>query len=122
MGKEIVLYYMTMDKVSTKIVVQGKKVFFENYTDDFIDRAFGNYESPVSLKRFEELLEERCFPRTRGNAKEVLKSLGLDTYNVYEIVKRTHGAMFDDTYWFKFEGEDLTYKELKKSLGIWFWD
>lgn len=102
--EQLVLYYMCGDKKSTKITVVGNIVYFENYTDDIIDRAFGVRESPLNIKYFNKFLEERCFPRTRGNAKEVLKSLKLNEYDPYEIIKKTHGAMFDDVYWIKFEG------------------
>ncbi len=34
-------------------------------------------------------------------------------YDVYEIVKKTHGLMHQDKIWFLFDGEDLTWETVK---------
>lgn len=91
--------YMHKDKVTTKITVDyvKKTVSIINYTDDLLDRAFGKNTSPT-FKDFENLLESRCFPRTRQNLKWELERYGLDSYNPLEIVLKTKGQLEGDYY------------------------
>lgn len=63
-----------------------------------------------------ERLELRCFPRNRVSAKKILEHMGLEDYNVLEILKRTHGAKADDFIWVKFEGEDLTFADVSRRM------
>lgn len=50
-------------------------------------------------KDFEYFLEERCFPRTRDHAEEILKELGLPFYDPLLIVEKTKGYMAGDQQW-----------------------
>lgn len=54
----------------------------------------------------------RCFEEARPDKYELLNRLGLTEYNPWEIVKVTHGRLWDDYLWIKFEGEDLTWKDV----------
>jgi len=58
-------------------------------------------------------LEDRCVPPERPNIKELLASIGLDEYNVFEIVKRTHGVIYDDFEWMRFKGESIVWEDVK---------
>ena len=42
---------------------------------------------------------DRCFPENRVGAKELLKELGLDRYDGWEIVKKTGGKLETDRFW-----------------------
>lgn len=77
-----------------------------------------NYMTAMPHDRFHllERLELRCFPRNRVSAKEILRHMGLEDYNVLEILKRTHGAKADDFIWVKFEGEDLTFADVSRRM------
>lgn len=99
-----ILYYKKHDEVMTEIMVDHYKETVEivNHTDDPLDKAFGNNESP-SYKDFEDFLEERCFPRNRDKMKLHLKQLGLDYYDPYQIVKKTGGKLEGDFYSIEFK-------------------
>ena len=49
---------------------------------------------------------------------KLLDSLGMQAYNRWGIVHKTHGVMADDEIWLRFEGETLTHKDvcLRKEL------
>jgi len=64
-------------------------------------RAFGAIENPSWID-FENFLKERCFPATRGNAKELLKQLGITDYDPMQIVEKTRGRTAEDDMWLKF--------------------
>ena len=89
--------YKCGDTVTTEIFVDDKthKVSIINHTDKLIDRAFGMNEHPTYAD-FEELLESRCFPRSRDGLQWHLEALGLDHYDPLFIVMKTEGRMFDD--------------------------
>ena len=44
---------------------------------------------------------------------EILKQLGLKSYDPLEIVKKTHGVSYNDFLWFQFEGENYRYEDMK---------
>ena len=121
MDKEVVKYtYMMGDNKVTDIIENSNGVIdFINYSDDILDTAFGIKKSPVSVEDLEKFFKRRCFPETRGNVKRILKTLGVGFYSPRLIVQKTHGVMFDDIYWIRFEGEDnLKYSEVRESLGL----
>ncbi|MBR4248663.1 MAG: helix-turn-helix domain-containing protein [Verrucomicrobia bacterium] len=78
-----------------------RKLWIHNRTDDMLHRAFGANEQP-SWQDYQEFLKERCFPATRGNAKSILKELGLLDYDPLQIVEKTQGRLADDDMWVKF--------------------
>lgn len=94
------LDYMHGDTLVTKIYVDFKeeKIRIENYSDDLIDRAFGCIEEPT-WEDFEMFLEERCFPRTRDKMKSILRDIGVDTYDPWQIIQVTEGRMAEDRHW-----------------------
>lgn len=100
-----ILFY-TKDKVTTAIDVDAvnEEIRIKNFIDINIFRAFGVNENP-NWKDYLEFLEERCVPRTRYNIKEVLRDLGLESYDVEEYVKKTHARCYDDRNWISFEKE-----------------
>lgn len=59
-----------------------------------------------------DFIVSRCFEEARPDKYELLNRLGLTEYNPWEIVKVTHGRLWDDYLWIKFEGEDLTWKDV----------
>jgi len=78
----------------------NQKICIQNYTDDILHRAFGILEKPT-WEDFEDFLQYRCFSRTRGNEKEILKSLQLQAYDPLQIVEKTRGKITDDNMWLK---------------------
>lgn len=103
-----ILYFMNKDTICTKIYVDfaEKKIDIKNVTDDILYRAFGCNENP-SWADFEFFLEERCFPKTRDKMKWILKDLGLQSYDPWQIIQKTQGRMAEDYQWINFvEDED----------------
>lgn len=67
-------------------------------------------QTATTLTRF---LEDRPLPRTRQNIDYCLKLMGLKEYDKVAIIKATHGLCTDDCYWIRFEGETITYDDIK---------
>jgi len=75
----MLLNYRYIDTLCTVIQVDfnTKSISVKNFAEDVFYRPFGVIRNP-SFKDFEELLEERCFPRTNYLAKYYLKQLGFN--------------------------------------------
>lgn len=119
MDRILDMEYLYLDQVIAHIQVHNELVSCENYTDDIVQKPFGKIEEPT-YKNFLRFLEKRCFPRTRFNCKQILKDMELERYDPFEIVKQTHGAMWDDCFWLRFAGENLKWEDVNprvKSLG-----
>lgn len=111
MAKDI-MYYMCESRTLAKITIdygsslsEAPSVAVENFVTEPYLRPFGVREC-VSYQDFLCLLEGRCFPKSRANAKQLLRDAGIDFYDPMQIVKKTHGVMSDDFFWIRFDNED----------------
>lgn len=64
-----------------------EKIYIKNYTDQIPLRAFGVVDNP-SWNDFEYFLEDRCFPRTRDHAKEILRDMRIPFYDPLLIIEK----------------------------------
>lgn len=105
------IHYMHEDKLCSIIDVdfKHKKVYVTNKTNRILLRAFGVVTDP-DWEQFEAFLERRCFPRTRAYVKEILRDIGVDTYEPLQILEKTQGKMAEDFHWMKFFYKDECLK------------
>ena len=82
-----------------------KTVCIENLATDYLKLPFGNNPSP-SWADYRHFLENRCIPKTRAGLQEYLETIGVDSYEPLEIIRKTQGRMAEDDLW-------LTVEELK---------
>ena len=108
--RDIKFDVMFKDEKVASITVKDNTVHALTYTDIRYKQPFNKI---VSLEYIERFLEDRCIPRNRQNINELLVNLGLENYDVIEILQKTHGVSFDDFCWIKFENEDLNWKDVK---------
>lgn len=94
------MYFMNRDYLCTMIDIDflHEKIYIKNYTDQIPLRAFGVVDNP-SWNDFEYFLEDRCFPRTRDHAKEILKDMRIPFYDPLLIIEKTDGYMEGDHQW-----------------------
>lgn len=92
--------FMNHNDLCTTIDIDFKheKITIHNYTEQILLRAFGIVENP-DWKAFEYFLEDRCFPKTRDHAKEILREMNLPFYDPLLIVEKTQGRMEGDHQW-----------------------
>ena len=96
--------YMCRQNPCTVIDIDflNRRIRIKNCTDNILHRAFGINLHPT-WEDFESFLQERCFPPSRGNAKEILQELHLTDYDPLQIVEKTGGRMAEDNFWMKFD-------------------
>lgn len=104
---------MWKDDVMADVELYDKrrKVRIEKYKNTFPENPF--YGGEITPERVYSFLEGRCMDRNRPCLSEYLKWLGLEEYNPYEIVRITHGTMWEDFQWLKFPGEEIGWKDVK---------
>lgn len=100
------------DKKTATIIVSSdrKSVEYFRYTNEVPKVPF-LFDNPT-VEQVYLFLQGRCMDRRRECVKEYLSDLSLPEYNPWEIVKTTHGAMFEDSMWLMFPGEDLKWEDV----------
>lgn len=106
-GKAVRLVFMYKQFPCTVIDADyfNRTVSITNRTDDIMHRAFGVNEDP-DWNDYEEFLLSRCFPNTRPDIKLILKKIGVDSYDPYQMICRTHGRTYDDDQWIRIAGRN----------------
>lgn len=67
-------------------------------------------------------LRDMIVPETRANIKEVLHSLGLEEYDVFKIVRKTRGILYNNFSWTRFSDEmDFDPIPFRKKMGMNIW-
>ena len=95
--------YMLFDELcSTVLVYQDETVKVIDYSDKWVKLPFGTWGDKADINDVHKLFETRCFPKTRANCRQILKSGGLQFHNPFEICLKTQGRMTDDGFWMKF--------------------
>lgn len=104
--------YWKNEKTSDVVVSADRQsVKYVRYTDELLKSPYGF--DHVTIEQIYHFLETRCMPKGRTQLAEYLESLNLKEYNPWEIVKITHGVMWEDFLWLKFPGEQITWDEVK---------
>ena len=62
-------------------------------------KAMQKLNADKDKKWFKETLFNRIFPRNRVDAREILRDLGLDRYDEWEIIKKNHLFCVNDCIW-----------------------
>ena len=75
---------------------------------------------PFSLRKDRVTLEDfygtwvsgRALQLSRTNSKMILNSMRVSQTNAFKICQTCHGASLSDVYWFKEEGEEISWKDV----------
>ena len=102
--------YWKNEKTAT-VRLDEKYAYITRYTTHPVKQIF--YADKITRFEFGGILQDRCWDEKRPDLKQLLAYIGLKEFNPYEICKRTHGKMEQDSIWFRFPGEILTYEEVK---------
>ncbi len=99
------------DEKTADVTFTNSMALIKRYSQHPVKQIFAKDEIP--LFEFGEILKTRCWDEHRDNLEKYLHKLGLSDYNPYEICRKTHGVMCQDKVWFKYEGESLTWDDVK---------
>ncbi len=108
-GCKISVYWK--DELTAVVNIQNNDGFVKKFTDNPMKQFFFAFDK-IDIAKLSELLETRCWERGRADIKDLLNKIGLDEYDPIEIVKRTFGVSYNDSIWFKFGDNNITWKKL----------
>lgn len=97
------------DKVGRIEIRNGELTKNEVYTDDLLLRLYAKAKDAFAII---EMLHFRVMCEERWDEK-MLRHYGLEEYNFFDALRATHGVDFDDFFWLRFDGETITYDDVK---------
>jgi DNA-binding XRE family transcriptional regulator len=98
------------DEAVAYISIHDKKVRVQRFVNHPVKQIFSHDE--MDIFRFSCILETRCWQRECKNIENYLKKLDLVYYDPLAIIKKTHGVSYNDFLWFKFNGENLQWRDV----------
>lgn len=109
----MVLTVMYMDMPVCKIYISDnkKEVTVENLTKNNMLLPFAG--GKVDIFRVYGFLKSRCYEDCRADLQEILTVHGMTNNNPWEWVRKTHGVMYDDQIWIKFNDESIKWEEVR---------
>ncbi|MGN0687480.1 MAG: hypothetical protein ACI4KA_05185, partial [Oscillospiraceae bacterium] len=73
---------------------------------------------PLTIADIHYLFSCRVFQDCTPYTYQMLRNVGLEKYNVRDIIMKTHGVIPYDNYWIRFEGEDyLDYDTVRNNFN-----
>ena len=90
----ITFYIVDNNEKVLKVTIRDNKAMIDHYKDSVIYPFY--HKDMVSLNEVTAFLESRCFDKNRPDRNDLLSHLGLDNYNVWDIVRKTNGKMAHD--------------------------
>lgn len=98
---------MWADEVVAIQVTSGHTPMLRAVTNDISKLPFDLFKAwkvrEVTMYELINWASDRCFPENRVGAEQLLKELGLDRYDGWEIVKKTGGRLETDRFWIDFD-------------------
>lgn len=87
---------------------------YQTFVKDIQLLPFGVWMYPTYTELI-EYFKTRCWEPVRPDIETILNKLNVETYDVVEIVKKTHGRKSNDNFWMKFDtdDEDLDYDKIR---------
>lgn len=72
------------------------------------------YPENITMGKMLDWLETRTVPRTRIGLEYLLRDLyKIDEYSPLLMTRLDHGVLYGDFTWIKWDGEDITYDDIK---------
>ena len=99
------------DVKTAEVDVREDKVFINRLVMHPAKQIF--YNDEITRYELGNILKSRCFDENRPDMPKLLELIGVDEYDVYKICRKTHGKMLQDKIWFRYEGEDLSWEDMK---------
>ncbi len=107
-GLEILCFWN--DELVAYVKVNHNKAKVQKFTSHPVKQIF--HDDEMDVFKLSTVLETRCWQRDCRSIDNYLKKLDISYYDPLAIVKKTHGVSYNDFLWFRFNGENLTWKDV----------
>ena len=85
-------YWREENTATITVDFSRRKVVVENHSDEIRKLPFGDILD-VTFSMFEQRISRMVPPKGRPDIDQILASMGLDKYDPYRIIEKTHGRM-----------------------------
>ena len=85
-------YWKEENTATITVDFSRRKVRVENHSDNIKKLPFRDIQE-VTFSMFEQRISRMVPPKGRPDINEILASMGLDKYDQYRIIEKTHGRM-----------------------------
>jgi hypothetical protein len=108
-----------------KIMYDDIEVAYQRGNTFYLNKNISRKFIPIGLfvqsdmeteKNVKAYFCNRIFPKERTDCKEMLKSLGLKIYNPWQVVLKTNGTLYTDSWWLKVHSSDSYYHNMGRGL------
>ena len=100
-----------VNEKTADVEIFENKVKIKRYTLHPAKQIF--YADEMPLFKLGEILTLRCWDEHRVNLDKYLEKLGVDGFNPFAICRKTHGVTAADRIWFKFQGEEISFEDVR---------
>ena len=102
-------------QICSYLVDEEERVSYDIITK-YKEQMLTTIQRPLNISDIYYLFSCRVFQDRTPFTYPILDRMGLDKYNVYNILTRTHGISPYDEYWIRFDGEKLNYEQALKQF------
>lgn len=85
-------YWKKENTATITVDFSRRKVSVENHSDEIKKLPFNDIQE-VTFSMFEQRISRMIPPKGRPDIDQILNSMGLDKYDPYRIIEKTHGRM-----------------------------
>ena len=96
--------------VADYIISEDEQVSYTIITK-FKELMITTIHRPLDISDIYYMFSCRVFQDRTPFTKPILERMGLEKYNVCNILRRTHGISPYDDYWIRFDGEKITFDQ-----------
>lgn len=102
---------LSMDTLIAGVsITEDGVVTIQRYTDNPLKQVFPRKHT--TIMEVYNFMKSRCYEDGRADLKQILAQAGMESNNPWEWCKLTHGVTFEDFYWIRYEGEDISWDDL----------
>ena len=102
---------LTEDAQVCEYLVDENEQVSYNIITKYKELMLTTIQRPLNISDIYYLFSCRVFQDRTPFTYPILDRMGLDKYNVYNILTRTHGITPYDEYWIRFDGEKISYDD-----------
>ena len=102
---------LTEDAQVCEYLVDENEQVSYNIITKYRELMLTTIQRPLNISDIYYLFSCRVFQDRTPFTYPILDRMGLDKYNVYNILTRTHGITPYDEYWIRFDGEKISYDD-----------
>ncbi len=111
--EQVAYEIMYMNQIIDEVVIStGRKfVLLIKKTRNRLLQPF--YRDRITIFELYNFLKDRCYEDGRADLNNILNKANLKDNNPYEWIKVSHGVTWEDYFWIREKGEDISWEEVR---------